>query len=113
MSDLFREHLFIAGLFYKYDIQIYFRLNPYQYSQVAVHLGATVSFSPPPPVSPLLACRTLRSVAHPVLRRQKAGIHSPMLISGMQRRASLPNIRKKSNVWSLSLVSRLCLPTIT
>jgi hypothetical protein len=75
-------------------------------SQVAVHLGATtVSFSPPPPAFPLLACQTVRSVARPVPIRQKTAIHSPTLISGMQRRASLPNIRKKSNVSSLSLVS--------
>jgi hypothetical protein len=53
------------------------------------------------------SCPTVKSVARPVQIRQKMATHSPTLTSGMRRRASLLNIRKKFNVSSLSLVGNL------
>jgi hypothetical protein len=54
--------------------------------------------------NPASSCPAVKSVVRQVQIRQKMATHSPKLILGMQRRASLPNTRKKSSVLSSFLV---------
>lgn len=119
ISDLFREHLFIAGLCYKYDIQIHdfepsVRLNPYQLSQVAV-LGCdnstlfttTASFSTP-------SMSNSKKRSSPGADTTKNGDPFSDVDIGDAEESILTEYQKKIQRVELILGEPvLCLPTIT
>ena len=103
---LAHRHFWTCGIYLTIDFEPSSRLKALPISQVAAHIGGDnpISYHIFFIHNTNTSCPTAKSVARPVLIRQKLATHSPKLISDLRRRASLPNTRKKFNVSSLFLV---------